>query len=100
MCGSRLSRISRNSSPTRHASGPPPNVDPCIPGLMAAAALAFARMKPSGIPQATGLAATTTSGSTTGVERHRLDLQAALRRYHLEQLHLAGFKVDLQMEAL
>src|ERR1039458_6864968 len=58
MCGSRPSRMSRNSSPTRHASGPPPNVDPCMPGLMAAAALAFARIKPSGIPHATGLAAT------------------------------------------
>ena len=38
-----------------------------MPGLMAAAAFSLAMIKPSGMPQATGLAATMTSGRITGV---------------------------------
>ena len=61
--------MSRNSSATRQASAPPPKVLPCMPGLMAAAAFSLATITPSGMPQASGLAATTTSGRITGCER-------------------------------
>ena len=48
----------------RHACGEalPPNVDPCIPNPIAAAAFSLHTSAPSGSPQARGLAATITSG--------------------------------------
>ena len=58
--------MSKNSSATRQASGPPPKVVPCMPGPMVAAAFSFDMITPSGRPQASGLAATTTSGRTAG----------------------------------
>jgi hypothetical protein len=61
--------MSKNSSATRQASALPPKVDPCMPGAMVAAAFSLATMAPSGRPQASGLAATMISGSTTGLVR-------------------------------
>ena len=64
--GKSSSRMSKNSSDTRAASALPPNVEPCMPGRIDFAARSFATMMPSGIPQATGLAATMISGITAG----------------------------------
>ena len=64
MEGSSSSRMSKNSSATRQASAPPPKVDPCMPGAIAAAAFSLAMITPSGSPQASGLAATIMSGMT------------------------------------
>ena len=58
------STIARNSSATRHARGPPPNVVPCCPGEIADANSSLAMNAPSGKPAAIGLAIATMSGVT------------------------------------
>src|SRR5216683_3401977 len=56
------STIWRNSSAVAQASGPPPNVVPCIPGETREATSSVARMAPSGSPAARGLAISAMSG--------------------------------------
>src|SRR5713226_7639226 len=56
------STVWRNSSAVAQASGPPPNVVPCIPGETREATSSVVRMAPSGRPAARGLAIKTMSG--------------------------------------
>ncbi len=61
--------MSQNSRATRQASAPPPNVVPCMPGLIVAAAFSLAMITPSGMPHASGFAVIMTSGMITCCER-------------------------------
>src|SRR5713101_180845 len=56
------SRVLRNSMATAQASGPPPNVVPCIPGETREATSLVVRIAPRGSPAARGLAIKTMSG--------------------------------------
>jgi len=49
-------------APTAQASGPPPNVVPCMPGCMAVATRLVVRIAPSGSPAASGFATVAMSG--------------------------------------
>src|ERR1035438_2119163 len=55
MDGNSSSSMSQNSSATRQASAPPPQVVPCMPGLIVAAALSLAMNTPRGRRQANRL---------------------------------------------
>src|SRR5437764_1166396 len=69
MEGRSSSRMSKNSSATRQASGPPPYVEPCIPGLIVAAAFSFAMTTPTAVPQPVTFAAVLVAMRADHLER-------------------------------